>query len=166
MALEATRKVLVMVLYGGIRQRAFLRLFRGDPPSQPFYPLTGGRLAGRKSQRRRRKPLCALTPGGWSPMYRGPDPETRRKAPAVKRSEGAFPRVDDRLARLSTGSPQESGDKGKPRIRLESTKGMARSAGESDPSLFIPARVREQGGDQPRRPSPDKLAQTVGSTTE
>ena len=94
-------------------------------------------------------------------MFREPDPETRRKAPAVKRSEGAFPRVGDRLARLSTGSPPESGDKGKPKIRLESTKGMARSAGESDPSLFIPARVREQGSGQPRRASPDNLAQIV-----
>jgi hypothetical protein len=150
-----------MVLYGGIRQRAFLRLFRGDPPSQPFYPLTGTRLAGRKSQRRRRKPLRALTPGGWSPMFRGPDPETRRKAPAVKRSEGAFPRVGDRLARLSTGSPPESGDKGKPGIGLGSTKARARSAGESDPSLFTLARVREQGSDQPRRASPDKLAHYV-----
>jgi len=161
MPLEATQKALVMVMYGGSRQRAFLRLFRGEPPSQRFHPLSGRRLAGRKSQRRRRKPLCALTPGGWSPMFRGPDPETRRKAPAVKRSGGAFPRVGDRLARLSTGSPPESGDKGKLGIGLGSTKARARSAGESDPSLFIPARVREQGSDQPRRPSQDKLAQNV-----
>jgi len=42
MALEATRKVLVMVLYGGNRQRAFLRLFRGDHPASDFIPSAAG----------------------------------------------------------------------------------------------------------------------------